>query len=82
MAGPGLVAAGGLVTVETFWSTHPGSSGPALWFPWEDNTTSAVRSEELPSPWGTVEDAARRARTWLLRSSGFGEVDIAIETLL
>lgn len=54
---------------------------PAVGFPWEDITTSVVWSGELPSPGGAVEDAARRARTWLLRSRGFGELGIAIETL-
>lgn len=67
--------------MESFGSTLLGSSGPAVGFAWEDITTSVVWSEELPSPWGAVEDAARRARTWLLRSRGFGELDIAIETL-
>lgn len=67
--------------MESFGSTPLGSSGPSVGFPWEDITTSVAWSEVLPSPWGAVEDAARRARTWLLRSRGFGEPDIAIETL-
>lgn len=81
LVGSGLMAVGSLVTMETFVSMHVGSSGPVVAFSWEDISTSVALSEEQTSSWGTVEDAARRARTWLLRSRGFGELDIVIGTL-
>lgn len=55
---------------------------PAAGFSWEDISASVIRSEVEASPWGAAEEeAASRARTWLLRSRGFGELDVATETL-